>query len=107
MNHKQYIRRLSKTSNGSVAIEFAVMLTILVAIIFGIIDFGDMLYIKHIITNASREGARYGVTYRVDSNNNRIQPSNQTTEINNVINNYLTNRLQSGTWNNPTPNYDS
>jgi hypothetical protein len=30
-------------------------------------DFGQAYYIQHVITNASREGARYGVKYKVDS----------------------------------------
>lgn len=30
---------------------------------------------RQVITNASREGARYGIIYRTDTNGNRITPS--------------------------------
>jgi Flp pilus assembly protein TadG len=92
---------------GASAVEFALLLPALTAILFGIIDFGDLFMRDHLITNASREGARYGVAYRVDANNNRILPSSQTTQITNVVNNYLTGRLPSGSWLNPTISYDS
>ena len=61
----------------------------------------------HLITNASREGARFGVAYRVDSNNNRILPTSQTSQITTVVNNYLTGLLPSGSWTVPTPTYNS
>ncbi len=37
-------------------------------LVAGVIDFGYAYYMKQTITNASREGARYGITYRTDSN---------------------------------------
>jgi Flp pilus assembly protein TadG len=76
-------------------------------VLFGIIDFGDLFMKEHLITNASREGARYGVAYRVDSSNNRILPSSQTTQIKSVVNNYLTGSLPTGTWTVPNPTYDT
>ncbi|MGQ9920349.1 MAG: TadE/TadG family type IV pilus assembly protein [Desulfobacca sp.] len=106
MTIKKNVKKMMILTNGSVAVEFAIILPLLIMMVFAIIDFGNMLYTKHIITNASREGARYGVAYRVDSNNNRILPSCQTTEITQIINNYLTDKLPSGTWEIPTLNYD-
>ena len=94
-------------TDGAVAVEFAVLLPVLVAILFGIIDFGDLFMKDHLITNASREGARYGVAYRVDASNNRILPSSQTSQITSVVNNYLTGLLPSGSWTVPTPTYDA
>jgi hypothetical protein len=47
------------------------------------------------------------VAYRVDTNNNRILPSSQTSQITAVVNSYLTNLLPSGSWTVPTPTYDS
>lgn len=46
--------------------EFALVLPVLMLIIFGIIEFGFIFYDKAIVTNASREGARRGIVYRVD-----------------------------------------
>src|SRR5512146_3002210 len=51
---------------GASAVEFALILPVLMAILFGIIEFGFILYDKAIVTNASREGARRGIVYRVD-----------------------------------------
>ncbi|HHT9130371.1 MAG TPA: TadE/TadG family type IV pilus assembly protein [Candidatus Brocadiaceae bacterium] len=46
---------------GTAAVEFAIVLPFLMAIVFGIIDFSLLLYDKQVITNASREGARLGI----------------------------------------------
>ena len=92
---------------GCGAVEFAILLPVLISVLFGIIDFGDMFMMDHLITNASREGARYGVAYRVDTSNNRVLPSSQTSQIISVVNNYLTGLLPSGSWTVPTPNYNA
>jgi Flp pilus assembly protein TadG len=49
---------------GSSAVEFALVLPVLMLILFGIVEFGFILYDKAIVTNASREGARRGIVYR-------------------------------------------
>ena len=43
------------------AIEFAIVLPVLVSLLFGSIEFSLLLYNQQIITNASREGARFGI----------------------------------------------
>ena len=45
---------------GAVAVEFALILPILVMILFGIIEFGFVLAQKAALSSAVREGARYG-----------------------------------------------
>jgi Flp pilus assembly protein TadG len=70
---------------GASAVEFAIVLPILVLLIFGIIEFSVALYDKAMITNACREGARAGIVYRV--------PSVTDGEITNVVNNYLGSSL--------------
>jgi Flp pilus assembly protein TadG len=49
---------------GSNLVEFAIVLPLLLALVFGIIDFSLALYDKAVITNAAREGARAGVVFR-------------------------------------------
>ncbi len=49
---------------GIAAVEFAIVLPLLVTLIFGIIEFGLVMYNKQVITNASREGARAGIVKR-------------------------------------------
>jgi len=46
---------------GAAAVEFAIILPLLMILVFGIIDIGAALYNKQIITNASREGVRAGI----------------------------------------------
>ena len=50
-----------RKQRGVAAVEFALVLPILLMIIFGIIELGIALYDKAVITNASREGARHGI----------------------------------------------
>ncbi len=49
---------------GTSAVEFALILPLLLLLLFAIIEFGFVLYDKAVITNASREGARKGVLSR-------------------------------------------
>jgi hypothetical protein len=58
-DRKRFIRK----EHGGVAVEFAIILPVLVLLVMGIIDFGHAWYMKQIIINASREGARYGTRY--------------------------------------------
>ena len=51
---------------GAAAVEFAIILPLLLILLFGIIEFGIILYDKAMITNASREGARAGIVFDPD-----------------------------------------
>jgi Flp pilus assembly protein TadG len=78
-----------KREEGAAAIEFALLLPLLMLILFGIIEFGLVLYNQEVITNASREGARYGIVIG--------SPRPSTGQIEGVVNIYLTNAgLNSG-----------
>jgi Flp pilus assembly protein TadG len=48
---------------GTVAVEFIILFPLFLLIVVGIVEFGHMWYVDHVITNASREGARVGVVY--------------------------------------------
>lgn len=50
-----------KSQKGASAIEFAIILPVLVLLLFGTIEFSLLLYNQQVITNASREGARAGI----------------------------------------------
>lgn len=67
---------------GAVAAEFALLLPLLLIILFGIIEFGMMMYGREIVTNAAREGARAGIV--------QGPPKRTAGEINTIIDNYLT-----------------
>jgi Flp pilus assembly protein TadG len=48
---------------GVIAVEFAIILPVLMLLIFGIIDYGHYWYISHEMSDAGREGARYATRY--------------------------------------------
>ncbi|GAA1735467.1 hypothetical protein GCM10009681_02340 [Luedemannella helvata] len=47
-----------RRDRGAAAVEFALVLPVLLILVFGIIDFGRMLNAKITLTQAAREGAR-------------------------------------------------
>ncbi len=57
-------RKFGFSENGAVSVEFAVIAMLLLTLVFGAIDFGLMLFNKQVITNAAREGARFGIVQR-------------------------------------------
>jgi Flp pilus assembly protein TadG len=59
----RHILRFGRNQEGSVAVEFALCILPLLLIVGGIMDFGHLFYVEHLITNASREGARYASRY--------------------------------------------
>lgn len=54
-------RALFKGEGGTALVEFALAAPIVVAVLFGLVEFGYAVFAKGVITNAGREGARYGV----------------------------------------------
>lgn len=46
---------------AAAVIEFAVVIPVLLMFVLGIIEYGRMLMVAQVTTNASREGARYAV----------------------------------------------
>lgn len=52
--------------DGAAAVEFAIVLPLLVTLVFGIIEFSILFYNKAMLTNASREGARAGIVFVQD-----------------------------------------
>jgi hypothetical protein len=53
-----------KNERGGSLIEFVLIAWVLFLILFGIMEFGLIMYNQAVITNASREGARYGIVSR-------------------------------------------
>ena len=67
---------------GAAAVEFGIILPVLMLILFGIIEFGMIMFSREVITNASREGARAGIVQSA------TKPT--TGQIQTVVTNYLT-----------------
>jgi len=51
---------------GATAVEFAIVLSLLITLIFGIIEFSLFIFNRQVITNAAREGARAGIIARAN-----------------------------------------
>jgi Flp pilus assembly protein TadG len=68
-----------RNHRGASAVEFALVLPILMVLLFGIIEFGLLMYNKAVITNASREGARAGIVF---------SPRPDVSAIEQVVRNY-------------------
>jgi Flp pilus assembly protein TadG len=85
---------------GAAIVEFAISASVLLLIVLGIIEFGFLWYQKQVITNASREAARYGVTYQTTAAGARLAPHNITSPktIQQVVNDYCTGRIPDGSW---------
>ena len=79
-------------------VEFAIGSTVLIMFLLGVIEFGFLWYQKQVITNASREGARYGVTYRTKTDGSRLAPKNFSPTIASVVNSYCSGRITTGSW---------
>lgn len=52
---------IPKGQRGTALVELALVAPIIVTVLFGMVEFGLIVYSKGVIANASREGARYGV----------------------------------------------
>lgn len=49
---------MTKDHRGAAAVEFAIVLPVLLVLLLGIIDFGYAFYVQGALSNAAREGAR-------------------------------------------------
>lgn len=56
-----------RAQRGIAALEFALVLPLLLLLLFGIVEMGFLLYDKAVITNASRAAARQAVAFGEDS----------------------------------------
>jgi Flp pilus assembly protein TadG len=79
-------RRIWKDRDGQALVEFAIVLPILLLLLLGMMEFGLLLYNQQVITNASREGARFGIV---------VRPDDRYTEgeIAAVVDNYCANHM--------------
>jgi Flp pilus assembly protein TadG len=58
-------KRGLRGERGAVAVEFAIILPVLILLILGSMDLGHRYYLQYLTSNASREGARYAAKYTV------------------------------------------
>jgi Flp pilus assembly protein TadG len=78
-------RCVRKRRRGAAAVEFAIVLPVFVILVFGMIEYGRMVMVQQVITNASREGARRAVL-----------DGATTTSVQSAVTSYLTNASVNG-----------
>ena len=66
---------------GAVLVEFAVVIPILLILLMGIVEVGLLFYNQQVLTNASREGARAGISHLAVS------------EVTTIVENYCQDRM--------------
>jgi Flp pilus assembly protein TadG len=86
------MKRRYDSSSGQTLVEFAFIFFLLMIVIMGIIEFSIIIYDKALITNASREGARAGVMYRVNLGTYEYAELNEA-GVKQVVGDYLQDRL--------------
>jgi Flp pilus assembly protein TadG len=69
-----------RNRRAAAAVEFAIVAPVFFLLILGMVEYGRMVMVQQVITNASREGARQAVL-----------DGATTAEITNIVNAYLTN----------------
>jgi hypothetical protein len=67
-------KRFVRKEHGGIPVEFAIIVPILVLLVFDIIDCGHAWYMRHLISDASRKGARHDTRY-TGSPPNALNPS--------------------------------
>jgi len=72
-------RSYRKKRRGAAVVEFAVVAPVFFLLIFGMVEYGRMVMVQQVITNASREGARRAVL-----------DGATTVEVSTTVTNYLT-----------------
>jgi Flp pilus assembly protein TadG len=72
-------RSRPRQRGGAAAVEFAFVAPVLFMLVFGMIEFGRMVMVQQVLTNASREGCRVG-----------ILDGSSSSDVTTTVNNYLT-----------------
>ncbi len=70
---------------GQALVELAIVLPVLILILVGIMEFGLLIYNQQVITNATREGARFGIVART--------PRRTAAQIDSVVADYCGSHL--------------
>jgi Flp pilus assembly protein TadG len=80
-------------AGGNVIVELALVLPFLLLVVAGIVDLGQLYWEKHVITNATREGARAAAKADITADPNQPSPPKEKTKaaVMQIVQNYLNN----------------
>lgn len=88
MQSRQFTGPRSRREKGNIVMELALAMPLFLLIIAGSLDLGMLFYSKHVITNASREGAR-AAAKAVDNGTNVMAQKTQS-QIRQIVQDYVT-----------------
>ena len=86
-------RSCRRKRSGAAVVEFAVVVPVFFLLVFGMIEYGRLVMVQQVLTNAAREGARVGV----------LDGATQAT-VTSAVNNYLTSASINGATTAVSPN---
>ena len=89
----KYFLEKRHVDHGGAMVEFAIVLPLLLILVFGIIEFGILLYNKAVLTNASREGARRGIFLIAYDPDTTTYTYSSSDDIEGVVVTYCQDRL--------------
>jgi Flp pilus assembly protein TadG len=75
---ENFCRTCRRNRRGAAAVEFAIVAPVFFLLVFGMVEYGRMIMVQQVITNAAREGARVGVL-----------DGSQLSDVQTAVNNYL------------------
>jgi Flp pilus assembly protein TadG len=76
-------------------VETALILFLLFGLLFGIMEFSVLMFDKSVITNAAREGARFGAMFNVDASNGFVYSPKTDAEVIQRVQSYSQGHLVS------------
>lgn len=78
----RWLKQLAKTENGSAAVEFAILLPLLIALTAGCIEFGKALWEQQLLEKGARDAARFASRYPdLTASPGTICPSNSSANV--------------------------
>jgi len=87
MRRQRFAGRRGRREDGGIAVELALAMPLFLFIIAGVVDLGMLFWEKHVLTNASREGARVATKAR-DTGTAVVAQLTQT-QVRQVVQDYL------------------
>jgi hypothetical protein len=86
-------RMIIRREKGAAALEFAIVLPVLVLLALGICQFGILFYNQQVIINASREAARAGIVQRTHDDGSQYETWEIEAMLDGIVQNYVSGRL--------------
>lgn len=68
---------------GATIVEFSIVCILCLMLLFGVIEYGRLMWVKQVMDNAAREGARFAVVHTHDKT---------TTEVQNYVRSVMVNQ---------------